>query len=142
MATTTRHRALVGKLITEKGGISLYRAMISVGYSHNTAITPAKVTKSEGFQDLLEKHLSDAFLLEALEEDIKNNKGKRKGEIELAFKVKGRLSNNEQPPSPNQYNIFVQNNRIDPNAPSARTMADKMLEVAMEQTKRKVIDNE
>lgn len=135
MATTQRHRALAGKLITEKGGISLYRAMVSVGYSHNTAITPAKVTKSAGFLELLEDHLSDNFLIEALEEDIKNNKGKRKGELELAFKIKGKLTATEQLPPTSQYNLFIQQNNLDPNTPDAKKLVDNSLDILMQQTK-------
>ncbi len=66
--------------------------MREVGYSENTAKTPQKLTESKGFIELCEeKGLTDDLLINALVEDIKSKKGNRKSELELAFKIKGRL---------------------------------------------------
>lgn len=68
-------------------------AMIRAGYSKNTAVAPTKLTESKGFQELLEKAgLTDEFLNTALYEDIKAKKKNRKPELELAYKLKNRLS--------------------------------------------------
>jgi hypothetical protein len=66
--------------------------MREVGYSSNTAKTPQKLTNSVGFIELCEeKGLTDSLLIDALVEDIKTKKGNRKSELELGFKIKGRL---------------------------------------------------
>ena len=75
----------------ENGG-NVSQAMRDVGYSENTAKTPQKLTESVGFIELCEeKGLTDSFLINALVEDIKEKKGNRKAELELGFKIKGRL---------------------------------------------------
>jgi hypothetical protein len=78
--------------MVENGG-NISQAMVDVGYSPNTAKTPQKLTESIGFIELCEKQgLNDQLLLDALVEDIKEKKGNRKAELELAFKIKGRLT--------------------------------------------------
>jgi hypothetical protein len=89
MATVKQEKAL-GKMVENGGNVS--RAMRDVGYSDNTAKTPQKLTKSVGFIELCEeKGLTDDLLVNALVEDIKEKKGKRKAELELGFKIRGRL---------------------------------------------------
>ncbi len=67
--------------------------MRDVGYSENTAKTPQKLTESLGFIELCEeKGLTEDLLINALVEYIKTKKGNRKAELELAFKIKGRLA--------------------------------------------------
>ncbi len=79
------------EIMVENGG-NASRAMIDAGYSINTAKNPSKLTSSVGFIKLCEeKGLTDDLLLNALVEDIKKKKGNRKAEIELGFKIKGRL---------------------------------------------------
>lgn len=83
------------------------RVLKKVGYSQVVADQPKKVFESKGFLELCDEiGLTDTFLTQALYEDIKAKKGKRKPELELAFKVKGRLKeeNNGQK---TQNNIFV-----------------------------------
>ena len=56
------------------------------------AKTPQKLTESKGFKELCEEYgLTDELLLKSLVEDIKNKKKNRKPELELGFKIKGRL---------------------------------------------------
>lgn len=89
MATQKQKRAL-SKMV-ENGGIAS-KAMIDAGYSPNTAKTPQKLTDSSGFLELCEKNgLTDDLLINALIEDIRKKKGNRKAELELGFRVKGRL---------------------------------------------------
>jgi hypothetical protein len=101
MPTIKQEKAL--EKIVENGG-NVSQAMRDVGYSDNTAKTPQKLTESLGFIELCEeKGLTDNFLIDALIEDIKNKKGNRKSEIELGFKIKGRLT---------QKDIIEENKRL------------------------------
>ncbi len=103
---TIRQKLALGKAIKNGGNIS--RAMVEVGYSENTAHTPQKLTESKGFQELCEQvGLTDEFLTKALYDDIKGKKYDRKPELELAFKVKGRLKENETPQKGNTYNTII-----------------------------------
>lgn len=89
MSTLKQEKAL-DKLVENGGNIS--RAMLEVGYSRNTAKTPQKLTGSVGFIELCEERgLTDNLLLDALVEDIRDKKGNRKAELELGFKIRGRL---------------------------------------------------
>lgn len=68
------------------------KALRDAGYSEAIARNSHKVTKTDSFQDILEEAgLTDEFLTKALVADIKSKKGRRKAELELGFKVKGRL---------------------------------------------------
>lgn len=89
MPTDKQERALEN--MVENGG-NMSQAMLEAGYSPNTAKTPQKLTESKGFIELCEeKGLTDDLLINALVEDIKEKKGNRKAELELGFKIKGRL---------------------------------------------------
>lgn len=90
MATRKQKKA-VQKMV-ENGGV-VSRAMRDAGYSEETAKTPKKLTESKGFKELLEQYLPDDLILSALEEDIRAKKMNRKGELELASKIKGLLTN-------------------------------------------------
>jgi|SRR3989344_7373211 len=89
MSTIKQEKAL--EKIVENGG-NIGKAMLEAGYSPNTSKTPKKLTGSIGFIELCEeKGLTDSLLVKALVEDIKKKKGNRKAELELGFKIKGRL---------------------------------------------------
>ena len=89
MSTIKQERAL--EKMVENGG-NMSQAMIEAGYSPNTAKTPQKLTDSIGFIELCEeKGLTDDLLINSLVEDIKGKKGNRRSELELGFKIKGRL---------------------------------------------------
>lgn len=88
---TVRQRKAAEKLVENGGNVS--KAMRAAGYSAQTAKTPQKLTESEGFQELCDElGLTDSFLLKALVADITAKKGDRKPELELGFKVKGRMT--------------------------------------------------
>jgi len=77
--------------MVENGG-NASKALRDAGYSESIANNPQKVTKTESFQDILkEAGLTDQFLTKALVADIKSKKGRRKAELELGYKVLGRL---------------------------------------------------
>jgi hypothetical protein len=93
MSTYKQQQAL--NRIVENGG-NVSQAMRDVGYSDNTAKTPQKLTESLGFIELCEeKGLTNDLLVSALVEDIRDKKGNRKAEIELGFKIKGRLNSTQ-----------------------------------------------
>jgi hypothetical protein len=88
--STIKQKTALNRMVENGGNVS--QAMRDVGYSYNTAKTPQKLTESLGFIELCEeKGLTDGLLINALIEDIKNKKGNRRAELELGFKIKGRL---------------------------------------------------
>lgn len=89
MATERQKRA-VDELVGKGGNVT--QAMLAAGYSPNTANTPQKLTESEGYRELMDAYLPDDMLLRALADDIEKKVGNRKPELELAFKVKGRMT--------------------------------------------------
>ena len=91
--------------LVENGG-TVGKAMRKAGFSKKTAHTPQKLTESKGFKELCVKAgLTDNFLLEALVDDIEGKPKRRFKELELGFKVLGRL-NPEGTESKNQ-NIVI-----------------------------------
>lgn len=79
-------------LMVGNGG-NVTKAMIEAGYSPATANTPQKLTTSKTFREIMnESGLTDEFLTQALHSDIKDKPKRRVRELELAFKVAGRLS--------------------------------------------------
>lgn len=81
------------KALVENGG-NVSRAMITAGYSENTAQTPAKLTSAHGFkQAMKELGLTDELLVSALVSDIQN-KQNRFNELQLGFKLRGHLREN------------------------------------------------
>jgi hypothetical protein len=105
MATPRQHKA--AENMVANGG-SKAQALRDAGYSEAIARNPQKVTDSQSFQALCEElGLTDNLLVNALVEDIKTKKGERKQELELGFKVKGRLKD-PVPPGANQNNpLFI-----------------------------------
>lgn len=87
MTTTKQKRAL--DIMVENGGVAS-RAMIDAGYSVETARTPSKLTRSKGFQQLLdEKGLTHGYIIEKLKEDIDAKPQKRIQELSLAAEISG-----------------------------------------------------
>lgn len=90
MATIKQETAL--EKTVENGG-NITQAMREAGYSEATVNNPSNLTKSKGFQELCQDSgLTDSFLIDSLVDDIREKKGHRKAELELAFKIKGRLT--------------------------------------------------
>ena len=89
MATIKQKKAV--DIMLENGG-NVSRAMLEAGYTPATSKTPQKLTESDGFRELMELYLPDDMLLRALSDDIEKKEGNRKAELELAFKVKGRMT--------------------------------------------------
>lgn len=134
--TSLQYRA-VSILLDHKGDISVGQAMRNAGYSIVSAKNPKALTDSRGFKELMEEYLPDNMLLGALSEDIKAKKGNRKAELELAFKIKGKITQKDpdHPVGGNTYNTYIQQNNHNPNAPEARELVQNTLDHLMEQTK-------
>ena len=93
---TVKQKAVLDKIIEKRGSISA--AMREVGYSEATAKNPKNLTQSIGFQQLCAEHgLTEQFLVDALVDDIKNKPKHRFHEMELGFKVLGKLTERQEP---------------------------------------------
>jgi len=89
MATMRQKKAL--EKIVENGG-NVSKAMRDVGYSPETAKTPAKLLDSKGFMSLMDElGLTDNLIVESLVDDIKMKPQNRTAELQLAVKMRGRL---------------------------------------------------
>lgn len=88
MATEMQKRAVM-EMVGNGGTLS--GAMRKAGYSENTIHTPTKLTDSDGFRELMDTYLPEDKLLRALESDIDEKPKNRKAELELAFRLRGRL---------------------------------------------------
>jgi hypothetical protein len=105
MATVKQKKAL-DALVGNGGNVT--KAMLEVGYSKNTANTPQKLTESIGFQELMnDKGLTDDLLVDALVDDIIAKPKRRFKELELGFKVRGRLNPDGNEGRNNNIMIFI-----------------------------------
>ncbi len=88
---TQKQRKAAEKMVENGGNAS--KAMRDAGYSSATAENPNKLTESKGFQELCDElGLTDDMIVKALVEDIQKKPQNRKPELELAAKMKGRLT--------------------------------------------------
>lgn len=102
-ATMRQKKAI--ELMVANGGTAS-NALRQAGYSEAIAQNPQKVTRSESFIALAaECGLTDLFLTKALVADIKAKKKNRKPELELGYKVLGRLKEREDPGGDHIYNF-------------------------------------
>ena len=126
---TIKQKLALSKMVENGGNAS--QAMRDVGYSENTAKTPQKLTESKGFKELCEDSgLTDSFLIESLVEDIKAKKGNRKAELELGFKIRGRLIQraditSDERPIPILYNFRWQDNDTPPPIYGGKSVEEK-----------------
>ena len=87
---TRRQRLAVQTLVASS---SKKEGLTAAGYSKAIAKQPHKVIESKGFIKALEEiGLTDDFLNKALFDDIKMKPKQRLGELTLAYKLKGKLS--------------------------------------------------
>jgi len=68
MATIKQQK--VAKEMVGKGGKSITRAMIESGYSKNTAHTPSKLTRSKGWNELMDQFFPDEKMAKTLGQQI------------------------------------------------------------------------
>ena len=91
---TDRQKEAIDNVVKNGGNVS--KGMREAGYSVNTAKTPKKLTDSKAWAELMDIYLPDDMLLRALSNDIKKKEGSRKGELELAYKLKGRMTEKQE----------------------------------------------
>lgn len=102
---TVRQKIAFKEIVENRGNVS--KAMKKAKYSLASARNPRNLTQSKGFQELCDKiGLTDEFLTKALVSDIKGKPKNRKPELELGFKIRGRLKDDEKGDK-TQVNIFV-----------------------------------
>ena len=89
MATIKQKKAM--RNLVENGG-NVSKAMRDASYSIETAKTPSKLTKSKGFQELLEKGVTDKHLIKSLKEGLKATKHQGVGGMVLKLGGKGKGS--------------------------------------------------
>lgn len=95
---TPKQRAVVAHLV-ENRGASFSKAMTEAGYMPKTVKNPKNVTESKGFIELLEQSgLKLDFLNTALYEDIRHKPRNRYKELELAYRLHGKLDRNQDTP--------------------------------------------
>ena len=85
-----RREIAMEKIVENRGNVS--KSMREAGYSDAYASNPDQFTNTKGFKELADAYLPDDFLLRALAEDIEAKPKQRKQELELAFKVKGKMT--------------------------------------------------
>lgn len=108
MATEMQKRAVAGTLenLGRERPLSKQEILKNAGYSPAVAKNPDIVLESKGFLELIDFYLPEDKLLKALNDDIEGKPFNRKAELELAFKLRGRLKETE---SPRNLNVFVFN---------------------------------
>lgn len=104
------------------------------GYSKAMSEQPQKVLQSAGFQQLAEQYLPDEFLLDALKEDIEKKPQNRKAELELAYKIKGRIAE-RQGDGNTTINLQQNNLNLDPNSPEMKKIIDQTNQMLMDATR-------
>lgn len=126
--STLRQQIALAKM-SENGG-KMGAAMLEAGYSAQTAKTPTKLTRSKGWQALMEKHFPDAGLallhkqLLAKREVLIVSDGAQSGShlewtgqphtdalkaLETAYKIKGRYLEAENPPQTTHQTLIIIN---------------------------------
>lgn len=81
--------------------------MLEAGYTEASARNPKNLTERDGFKQLCEDNgLTEHLLVTSLVDDIKNKPKNRKQELELGFKVIGRLRDDKEGPTIAVYNFF------------------------------------
>ncbi len=109
MATIKQKKAF--KEMVENGSTKK-AALIKAGYSENTAKAPTKVTNSDGWQELLQKHIPDSKLAKVLDEGLKavTEKGLedysvRHKYLETGLRIKGKNPKEDSPTIALQVNL-------------------------------------
>lgn len=115
MATLMQKKALEHLVASGRTKKKIIKSQVlrEVGYSEDVAMQPQKVFEAKGFLELADSlGLTDSFLTKALVEDIKKKKGNRKGELELGFKVRGKLKDNGTPPGTTNNFLIINGDQL------------------------------
>lgn len=91
---TNRQKLAASKLQETAGNVS--KAMKLAGYSDASAKDPQRLTRSKGWQELMEKHLPDKNLLHIHKELLKNADWRaRDSGLDKAYKIKGKYADSK-----------------------------------------------
>ena len=89
MATIKQKKAAIA-VVVNGGNVS--KGMIEAGYSENTAHTPQKLTESDGWKELMEKHLDDKKLAKKHDQLLNaESETVQLGALRLGYDVKGKI---------------------------------------------------
>lgn len=91
---TTKQKLVASKLQETAGSVS--KAMKLAGYSPSSAKDPQRLTRSKGWQQLMEKYLPDDRLLQ-VHKGLLGNKDWRARDsgLDKAYKIKGRYADSK-----------------------------------------------
>ena len=91
---TTKQKLAASKLQETAGNVS--KAMKLAGYSPKSAKDPQRLTRSKGWQQLMEKYLPDDRLLQ-VHRGLLGNKDWRARDsgLDKAYKIKGKYADNK-----------------------------------------------
>ena len=93
---TLKQQQVHKRLMIDKTGESVGKAMRESGYSDKTSLTPSKLTNSDGWKELLEEHLDDTLLAKTHHALLKSKQERfRLDALSLAYKVKGKFQDTE-----------------------------------------------
>ena len=91
---TTKQKLAATKMQETAGNVS--KAMKLAGYSESSAKDPQRLTRSKGWQELMEKYLPDKGLLQVHKELLENpDWHARDSGLDKAYKIKGRYADNK-----------------------------------------------
>ena len=91
---TTKQRLAASKMQETAGNVS--KAMKLAGYSESSAKDPQRLTRSKGWQQLMEKYLPDKKLLSVHKELLENpDWHARDSGLDKAYKIKGKYADNK-----------------------------------------------
>ena len=91
---TTKQKLAASKLQETAGNVS--KAMKLAGYSESSAKDPQRLTRSKGWQELMEKYLPDKGLLQVHKGLLKNNDWRaRDAGLDKAYKIKGKYADSK-----------------------------------------------
>ena len=88
---TTKHKKAFKEVLN---GANISKAMIKADYAPSTARSTGKLTRTKGWQELMDKHLSDSLLAKRHRELLNKTESGQphsdvKGALDMAYKLKG-----------------------------------------------------
>ena len=93
---TLKQQQVHKRLMIDKTGESVGKAMRESGYSEKTSLTPSKLINSDGWKELLEEHLDDTLLAKTHHKLLKSKQERfQLDALSLAYKVKGKFQDTE-----------------------------------------------
>ena len=93
---TIKQKEVHKRLMIDKTGESVGKAMRNVGYSSKTALNPHRLTNSDGWKELMKEHLPDTLLAKTHGKLLKSKQERfQLDALNLAYKVTGKYQDTE-----------------------------------------------